>query len=178
MPINLPVFADLDPVSFLMWTGIIATGSVFFSIIVSRLAEFLSMRTQTPKPLDSPREEYSRFFSLDIGLAERTLEDANHALGEQDHAKAVLLSEKAVGQVLKIIMGKFFVDSSMMNIEELALLLEEKGVLLSLSKTSQRIHQMGLRVAKGISITRGDASWCVESTRFLLRVSNEVPVRS
>ena len=161
-----------------MWTGIVATGSVFFSVIVSRLAELLSTRTQTPKPLDSPREEYSRFFSLDIGLAERTLEDANHALGEGDHAKAVLLSEKAMGQVLRIIMEKFFVDSSMMNIEELALLIEEKGVLLPLSKTSQRVHQIRLRIAKGMNITRDDASWCVESTRFLLRASNEAPVRS
>lgn len=161
-----------------MWTGIIATGSVLFSIVVSRLSEFLSVRNPTPRPLDSSREEYRRFFSLDISLPERTLEDANHALGEKDHVMAVLLSEKALGQVLTMMMSKFFVDPLMMNIEELAVMLEERGVLLPLSKTSQRVHQIRLRTAKGISITRRDASWCVESTRFLLRICNEVPVRS
>ena len=122
--------------------------------------------------------EARRFFSLDVSPAERTLEDASRALGENDHALAALLSEKALGQVLAMVMGKFFVDPSMMNIEELALLLEEKGVMLSLSETSRRIHQIRLGTAKGVSATKGDASWWLESTRFLLGACKEVPVKS
>lgn len=121
-------------------------------------------------------KEYT-FYSASTYDAETRLSLAEEAVASMNVKKAIELCIEAVADVLSQLLQKVDVNAAIMNISDMAYILERKGFQIKITDFAYRLNTLRLKLLANITVPLSDVKEAVKLARNIIETAKEAPYK-
>lgn len=121
-------------------------------------------------------KEYT-FYSASTYDAETKISLAEEAISIMNVRKAIELCIEAAADVFSQLLQKVNVNPSLMNISDMAYILERKGFKIKVTDPAYKLNTMRLKLLANISISPSDAKEAIKLAKYIIESAKEAPYK-